>query len=75
MQTLEYIAGRGFRTDAIRHSQLRLGEGTAGLAALERRFLCIPDLREASDTFVRSSLLAGEGFITYYAQPLIAKGK
>ncbi len=73
-QTLEYIAGRGFRTDAIRHSQLRLGEGTAGLAALERRFLCIPDLREASDTFVRSNLLAGEGFITYYAQPLIAKG-
>ncbi|MCG2739097.1 MAG: response regulator, partial [Syntrophaceae bacterium] len=36
-QTLEYAAGRGFRGKAIERTRLRLGEGHAGRAALERR--------------------------------------
>ena len=74
-QTLEYAAGRGFRTGGIKDSRLRLGEGIAGLAALERRSIRIPDLLDPASGFVRAPLLEGEGFIAYYVVPLTAKGR
>jgi len=73
LQTLEYAAGRGFRSPAIKHLRLRLGEGHAGRAALERRTLSIPNLAETED-FAYPGWLADEGFVAYYAVPLIAKG-
>jgi PAS domain S-box-containing protein len=72
---LEYATGRGFLTPGILKSRLRLGEGIAGHAALERRLVCIPDLLDPNCGFGRSALLAGEGFVAYYAVPLIAKGQ
>jgi len=72
-QTLEYFVGQGFRTDALQFSRLRLGEGFAGRAALERRTLFIPNLTEANG-FERSPQFLSEGFITYFGVPLIAKG-
>jgi PAS domain S-box-containing protein/putative nucleotidyltransferase with HDIG domain len=74
-QTLEYAAGRGFRSGGIKDSRLKLGEGIAGLAALERRSIRIPDLLDPASGFVRAPLLEGEGFIAYYAVPLRAKGR
>lgn len=71
--TLEYAAGRGFRTKGIEHSRLRLGEGNAGMAALERRVFGVADIGDAAPKS-RGSLLAGEGFAAHYAAPLIAKG-
>lgn len=73
-QTLEYAAERGFRTEGIQHSRLRLGEGIAGLAALEHRSIGIPDLLSSND-FLRGPLLEGEGFLAYHVAPLIAKGQ
>ena len=74
-QTLEYAAMLGFRNPDIRDSRLRLGEGVAGRAALERRTIRIPDLNAPETGFLRSSLIEGEGFVSYYAVPLIAKGQ
>ncbi len=74
-QTLEYAAGRGFRSSAIEQSRLRLGEGHAGRAALERRIVGIPDLAATGTQFVRAALLTDEGFVSYYAAPLVAKGQ
>ncbi len=74
-QMLEYAAMQGFRNEGIRHSRLRLGEGVAGRAALERRTLSIPDLRKSGGEFKRLPLIEGEGFVAYYAVPLIAKGQ
>lgn len=74
-QTLEYAAGRGFRSRAIERSFLHLGEGHAGLAALERRIVNIADLTKDPGTLARAMLLAGEGFIAYYGVPLVAKGQ
>jgi len=71
---LKFAAGRGFRTRAIESTQLRLGEGYAGRAALERRLVGVPHLAEARE-FTRASLLVAEGFVTYYGAPLIAKGR
>jgi PAS domain S-box-containing protein/putative nucleotidyltransferase with HDIG domain len=74
-QSLEYAAGRGFRGEGITRTRLRLGEGIAGVAALERRSVAIPDLRDPASGFVRSELLHAEGFLAYYAEPLLAKGQ
>ncbi len=72
-QTLEYVAGRGFRKRDIERARVRLGDGQAGRAALERRTLSIPDLA-ASDS-LRSALITNEGFVSYCAAPLVVKGQ
>ena len=76
LQTLEYAAGRGFRSREIEQSRLRLGQGYAGQAGLERRLVLMPNLRESGATgFVRSGLLAAESFVSYAGVPLVAKGR
>jgi PAS domain S-box-containing protein len=75
MQTLEFAAGRGFRTTAIQKSYFRLGEGLAGRAALERRLLHIPDLAAEQDGVVRTLQFENEGFTAYFGVPLITKGQ
>jgi PAS domain S-box-containing protein len=72
--TLEYAAGRGFRTAAISRSSVRLGEGYAGLAALERRLVTIRDISELPGPVVPLSLFEREDFVAYYGVPLVAKG-
>lgn len=72
---LEYAAGHGFRSRALQHTRLRLGEGYAGLAALEQRPISIPDLSRATGDFVRAPLLDEEAFVAYYAVALTAKGE
>ena len=74
-QTLEYAAGQGFRTGAFEHAKLRLGEGAAGRAALERLTVHIPDLDALIDNPRLARALAGEAFVSYYGVPLVAKGK
>ena len=71
---LEYAAGRGFYTAALKHTHLSLGESYAGRVALERRTWVITDLK-AADEFARSPFLTSEGFETYYGVPLVVKGK
>lgn len=70
---LEYAAGRGFHTHYYERSALRIGEGGAGRAALERRILVLPSI---DPTLVsRSELFKREGFASYLAAPLLAKGQ
>lgn len=72
---LEYAAGTGFRTNALQHAEIRLGQGFAGQAALEQRTIHIPDLRVRKTDFLNLENFAAEHFITYCAVPLITKGK
>ena len=74
-QMLEIRASRGFRSSAILRGRIRLGEGVAGRAALERRIEHEDYIENAESNFVRKKLIEGEDFISYYAAPLIAKGK
>jgi len=73
--TLKYEAWLGFHTKAIKGVVLRLGEGYAGRAAIDRRHIHVPNLTEAGDDPARALLPADEGFITYYGMPLITKGQ
>ncbi|MEP7358291.1 MAG: PAS domain-containing protein, partial [Anaerolineales bacterium] len=72
---LEYAAGTGFRTKGIQKSRLRLGEAYPGLAALNRELLSVPDLQAGDPRYRRAALLAGEGFVSYFCAPLLAKGQ
>ena len=60
---------------AIREARVRLGEGYAGKAILERRIIHIPNLMETDSEFSRALLLKDEDFIDYYCVPLIVKGE
>ena len=71
---LEYIAGNGFSSPLIQQTRLRVGDGLAGLAALQRHVVHIPDLAQADDPSLRTRLPVGDAFKAYYATPLIAKG-
>lgn len=71
---LEFAAGKGFRTEALRHTTLESGEGYAGRAARDQEFVWIDDLRERPEGLVRSRHLQTEGFVSYAAVPLVAKG-
>jgi putative nucleotidyltransferase with HDIG domain len=72
-QTLEVATGQGFRTNAPPAQHLHLGEGSAAPAVLEHRITHHADLSAVTDP--RAEWFAAEGFVTYYAAPLISKGQ
>jgi PAS domain-containing protein len=74
-QVLEYIGGRGFRTDALQHTYLRLGDSYAGRAALEQQIVHLPDLQGHKTDFLRSPSFSQEGFVCYFGVPLIVKSE
>jgi putative nucleotidyltransferase with HDIG domain len=72
---LEYGASRGFHTPTLRYTRLRMGEGIAGRAAQQSKIIHIRDLSTDPQTLVYAPTLAKEGFVSYYAAPLISQGK
>jgi putative nucleotidyltransferase with HDIG domain len=73
--TLEYFNGRGFRTSALQHTRLRIGQGLAGRAALERKMVHVSNFDQQKGVFDASPLLREEQFVEYFGVPLIAKGE
>lgn len=73
--SLSWASGYGFGTPAVQHAVLRVGEGHAGLVALDRRTLRIDDLGAAELRPVRDALLTSEGFVSYVGVPLVSKGQ
>ncbi len=72
--SLEHAAGRGFRTGAILSAPVRLGEGLSGRAALERKTLIERRVSLSDGGVMRQNFIAAEGFESYIAVPLVAKG-
>lgn len=73
--TLDFASGQGFRTRALRHTRLRMGQGFAGQAAMGQKVMIIDDLPGRLDKLSSSPFFMSEGFNTYIAAPLIAKGQ
>jgi putative nucleotidyltransferase with HDIG domain len=75
-QSLNFAAGRGFRTRAFERSGLRFGDGLAGRAALTGQRVSLPDLRQIppGQLPAQAAELLAEGFVVYHAVPLLAKG-
>ena len=76
-RSLQYAASRGFRTTAIREARVRLGEGYAGKAVLERHMIHNSNFIETDAELPPAFLLMlkEEAFIDYYCVPLIVKGE
>jgi PAS domain S-box-containing protein len=72
---LEFFKGQGFRTGALQHTHLRIGQGFAGRVALQRNTKFIPDLTLDEDNFAESPYFEMEGFVSYIGVPLISKGE
>jgi PAS domain S-box-containing protein len=72
--SLEFSAGVGFKIRVPQSLYLRLGEGFAGKAALERRIIHIDNLFEAGGETAPAILASVGPFAAYYGVPLIAKG-
>jgi len=75
IERLEFVAGLGFRTNSLGHTKLKLGEGYAGIAALEGRIIQKIDLPRRGTDFLRSPTFSREDFVSYFGVPLIAKKK
>jgi PAS domain S-box-containing protein len=74
-QTLRFTHGRGFRTQALYHIDLRMDESCAGRVVHERQVVTIPALNKNCDAMKRAALFQTEAFVTYMGAPLIAKGQ
>jgi HD-GYP domain-containing protein (c-di-GMP phosphodiesterase class II) len=74
VRTLNYTAGRGFRTTYMEHVQLRLGEGVAGRAALERKSIAVTDI-SSEPNISRSDIIKKEGFQSLFVAPMVTKGQ
>jgi HD-GYP domain-containing protein (c-di-GMP phosphodiesterase class II) len=72
---LEFVAGKGFHSDALHHTHLRLGEGYAGQSAHERRLIFVQNLELDVGSLARSPKFPTERFKSYCATPLIVKGQ
>jgi PAS domain S-box-containing protein len=75
LQTIGYAASRGFHSDALHFTKLKLGEGYAGRAILARKTIHISDLMETGGKLASSLLVEHESFVDYYGTPLIVKGE
>lgn len=73
-QELEYAAGQGFLTNAIRDVRLQMGHGYGGQTALQRKVLRVDDLREHVDGAFPPRWIETEQFVAYIGVPLITKG-
>ncbi len=73
-QTLEYAVCHGLNQRNLSRVKLCLGEGLAGKAAQAQQNIDILDIREYQDGEV-TPWMAREGFVTYFARPLISKTK
>ncbi len=72
---LEFACGKGFRSNTLQTTRLKLGEEYAGRVALERNLIHIPNIQTDQVEFARSPLFRQENFVTYFGVPLVAKGR
>jgi response regulator RpfG family c-di-GMP phosphodiesterase len=74
-QSLEYRATRGFRNPALKSVELSLAKSLAGRAVMERHLIHIENLMDQQNFAATNAMQIGEGFVSYSAVPLIARGK
>ena len=75
LKTLDFQVGQGFKTDVLRHTSLRLGEGYAGRAVQQRRTIRLTAIDKKDTGFLVAPHFKQEGFKTYCGVPLAAKGQ
>jgi len=72
--SLDFVVGSGFRFSKAAHVSVRLGEGLAGKAALQRTWIQSTDLEAILKCFLPGQV-DQEHFQSYVGLPLVSKGK
>lgn len=72
---LRFAAGDGFRTSMLQVTSLKQTEGHAERAASTRQLVRVTNLARGNPEFLSSPYLEQEGFVDYFAVPLIAKAR
>lgn len=73
--SLEFGAGKGFRSSQAFQTNHSLADSLAGKVAISRKLLIINDLRSHSGTVNSIRPLLAEGFVSFIAAPLIVKSE
>ena len=73
-QQLVFVAGQGFKTEALKYTKLDIGIGLAGRAAESAEVIWIKDLHGENTSLEKSPNIEKEGFVSYFGVPLISKG-
>lgn len=71
---LECAAVQGFKRYRMAGRIQPLGEGLAGRAAVKQRLVYFPDLGDLQDVPEVNTIVAEEGFVSYYGICLMSKG-
>jgi PAS domain S-box-containing protein/putative nucleotidyltransferase with HDIG domain len=74
-QMLVHAASKGFKTEKVKAAAIRFGEGVSGRAALERTLIEVSGAEQIAKAAAQFNQLQDESFQSYFAAPLIAKGK
>lgn len=72
-ETLRFGASRGFKGSALQRTELQMGEGLAGQAALSREPVSVHGQAEIARAFMGASSVEGEPFEFYMAVPLVSQ--
>ncbi len=75
LQTLRFAAGRGAYRFYFEETMQRLGQGIAGRAALDQEIAFVSPLAPSEAASPSLRWAAREGFLCYYAVPLVSKGQ
>jgi PAS domain S-box-containing protein/putative nucleotidyltransferase with HDIG domain len=73
-EMLEHAAGKGFRTQLLESARMQVRETFAGRAVRDRRMVQVTELQENARGEPFSQFVNEEGFVTYFAMPLVVKG-
>ena len=74
-KVFEFAAGHGFRTAAVQHTRVRLGESLAAEAVRTGQRLLLSGPLSLGERGADLIPLAEEGYLFYLAEPLIVKGQ
>ncbi|HWE36020.1 MAG TPA: HD domain-containing phosphohydrolase [Isosphaeraceae bacterium] len=74
-QGLDCACRRGFRASDPSELAVRVGEGLSGAAVREHRTVAVADLAAEATALARPQLVDREGFVAYFAVPLLVKGQ
>jgi putative nucleotidyltransferase with HDIG domain len=72
---LSEVASKGFRDKSRQDVERRIDQCAAGSAAIHRRPVFVADLRKNTEILEATPRAENEGFVSYLAVPLVAKGQ
>ncbi len=72
---LSFAAGEGFRTGIIQTTNLVLGEGSIGKAALKKTPTYVSNLYRANDPLSKAEWCVKEGFVAHHIAPLVIENQ